>query len=142
MAAATAEGAGAHAVLLRAEDADEATLLACDGYIFACPENLASMSGAMKEMFDRNYYALLGKVEGRPFSYIVAGGSDGEGAKRQIEKICTGWRLRIVADPIVYLTGAQSPEEIWAEKRVEEQVLYKCRELGQAFAAGLDLGVF
>lgn len=142
MASACAEGAEESAVLLRADEADAEILLKCDAFVFACPENLASMSGAMKEMFDRNYYALLGQVDGKRYSYIVAGGSDGAGTQRQIERICTGWRLRKVAEPILYLTGAQTADAIWASKTVEPSVLQECRDLGAAMANGLQLGIF
>ena len=59
MAQAVAEGGGGHAKLYSAETVSPADLLAADGYVFVCPENLASMSGIMKEMFDRSYYPLL-----------------------------------------------------------------------------------
>jgi multimeric flavodoxin WrbA len=36
-----------------------------DAYVFATPENLASMSGLMKDFFDRNYYAALDRINGR-----------------------------------------------------------------------------
>ena len=32
-------------------------VLECDGYVFATPENLAAVSGLMKDFFDRTYYA-------------------------------------------------------------------------------------
>ena len=66
MAAAAREGTGDLGVLIRAEEAGAEQLLAAGGYLFVCPENLASMSGAMKEMFDCCYYPLLGRIEGRP----------------------------------------------------------------------------
>jgi multimeric flavodoxin WrbA len=66
MARAAAEGAGKAAALVPAAEAAPETLLAADGYLFVCPENLATMSGLMKEMFDRAYYPLLGRIEGRP----------------------------------------------------------------------------
>ena len=142
MARAAARGAGDSATLLRAEDTQSDILIRCAGFLFACPENLASMSGAMKEMFDRTYYDLLGQVEGRPYTYLVAGGSDGQGTCRQIERICTGWRLRKVADPIVHLTGAQSAEAIWAPKAVTSAVLDECEQLGAAMSEGIKLGIF
>ena len=52
--------------LVAAEEAEAADLIAASGYIFVCPENLASMTGAMKEFFDRCNYPLLGRIEGRP----------------------------------------------------------------------------
>ena len=53
LARAAKEGAGDGAVLLCAEDVSPDDLLEAQGYLFACPENLATMSGMMKEMFDR-----------------------------------------------------------------------------------------
>ena len=53
MAEAAALGAGAGGVLIAAADATPATLLRADGYLFVCPENLGTMSGMMKEMFER-----------------------------------------------------------------------------------------
>ena len=130
------------AVLLRAEDVTEADLLGAAGYLFVCPENLASMSGAMKEMFDSNYYKVLGKIEGRPYASIIAAGSDGEGAQKQLDRIATGWRLKRVADQMIVNFGAQSPEQILSLKSVTDQDLSDCRELGIGLAEGIVLGVF
>ena len=46
-------------------------MLAADGYLFATPENLESMSGLMKDFFDRTYYAALDQVNGRPYATMV-----------------------------------------------------------------------
>ncbi|MFO1014650.1 MAG: NAD(P)H-dependent oxidoreductase [Caulobacteraceae bacterium] len=128
--------------LLGAAEATAEDLVAADGYIFCAPENLAALSGAMKEFFDRSYYGALGRIEGRPYAVMVCGGSDGEGAVRQMGRICTGWRLREVAAPLIVITGAQTPEAIAAAKTIGEADLARCRELGAAMAAGLALGVF
>lgn len=128
--------------LLRAEETDPATLLAADAYVFACPENLASMSGAMKEMVDRCYYPLFDRVAGRPWALIIAAGTDGEGAVRQWQRIATGWRLKAVAEPMIVRTGADTPEAIAAAKTVPEAQLVEAEELGMALASGLALGVF
>ncbi|MET0589487.1 MAG: NAD(P)H-dependent oxidoreductase [Novosphingobium sp.] len=142
MAAAARDGAGDTGVLIRAEEARVEQLLEAGGYLFVCPENLASMSGVMKEMFDRSYYPLLGKIEGRPYGTAIAAGSDGHGAQAQIDRIVTGWRLRRVADPLIVNMGAQTPEEILAQKMVPPKELDRCREWGAALAEGLRLGIF
>lgn len=141
MAKAAWHGAG-DALLLRADEVTGEALLGAGGYLFACPENLAGMSGLMKEMFDRTYYEVLGRIEGRPYATIIAAGSDGEGAQRQIDRIATGWRLRRVADPMIVNFDAQRPEAIAAPKQVPDKVLNQCRELGSALAEGLNLGIF
>jgi NAD(P)H-dependent FMN reductase len=142
MAAAAHSGAGERAQLIRAEDAGPELMLSAQGYLFACPENLGTMSGAMKELFDRCYYPLLGQVEGRPYATLIAAGSDGQGAQAQLDRIVTGWRLRRVAEPLIVNLAAQTPEAILAPKIVADAALAQCRELGAALAAGIELGVF
>lgn len=134
-------GEGA-ARLVAACDAEAADLVAARGYVFACPENLGTMSGVMKDFFDRAYYPALGCIEGRAYGTVIAAGSDGQGAQRQIDRIATGWRLRRVTDPLIVNLDAQTPEAIMAPKVVPVMALNKCREMGQMFGAGLSLGIF
>ena len=142
MAHAALAGAGDGARMVPAADADADLLLGAAGYLFVCPENLGSMSGMMKEMFDRCYYPLLGQVQGRPYATAIAAGSDGQGAQGQIDRIVTGWRLRRIAPPLIVNLGAQTPEAIMAPKRPTPEMLKPCRDLGRAFIEGLRLGVF
>lgn len=128
--------------LLGAQEVQPRDLEAAAAYLFVCPENLASMSGLMKEMFDRCYYPVLGRIEGRPYATAIAAGSDGEGAQRQIDRIVTGWRLRRVAEPVIVNLGAQTTEAILAAKTVPAADLARCRDLGAALAEGLALGLF
>lgn len=117
-------------------------LLAADGYIFACPENLAAIAGEMKAFFDRTYYDALGQIEGRPYAALICAGSDGTNAKAQLERICTGWRLKRVADTRIVNVSAQTREDILAEKVIGHTELAAAREVGAMLAAGLDMGVF
>jgi multimeric flavodoxin WrbA len=128
--------------LVRAEDAGAAEVLQADGYIFATPENLAAMSGKMKDFFDRTYYAALDRLNGRPYATLICAGSDGRNAAQQIERIATGWRLRPIADPLIVCTRAQTPEEILRPKLIAGQHLKACEELGAAMASGMALGIF
>lgn len=128
--------------LLRAPDAGPEDVLSADGYLFATPENLAAMSGLMKDFFDRTYYPALGRIEGRPYAAMVCAGSDGSNAARQIGRICTGWRLREVAEPLIVCTRAQTPEAILAPKTIGADDVAPCEELGAALAAGLAMGIF
>lgn len=142
MAEAALAGTEGRGRLIPATETTPDDLLEASGYLFVCPENLASMSGAMKEMFDRAYYPLLGQVEGRAYATVIAAGSDGRGAQAQIDRIVTGWRLKRVAEGLIVNLGAQTPEEILAPKRVPEAELERCRDLGAAMAEGLALGLF
>jgi NAD(P)H-dependent FMN reductase len=146
MAAAALRGAqsepGVHARLLPAERAGADDVLQASGYLFAAPENLAALSGPMKDFFDRTYYGVLDRVAGRPYAVLVCAGSDGHNAVRQIERICTGWRLKRIAEPLIVCTHAQTAETILAPKTIAGPELARCEEIGHALAAGLALGVF
>lgn len=139
-------GAGAEpdiATITRAAaDATADDVLAADAFLFATPENLASMAGVMKAFFDRCYYPALDRLNGRPYACMICAGSDGENAARQIARIATGWRLRPVAEPLIIVTRAQTPEAILAPKVIGPDDLARCGELGAALAAGLAAGVF
>ncbi|MCG5078052.1 NAD(P)H-dependent oxidoreductase [Paraburkholderia tagetis] len=141
-AAAAREQAGVEVKLQRAHATQPEDVLAADGYLFATPENLAAMSGIMKDFFDRSYYAALDRVNGRPYAVMICAGSDGQNALRQIDRIATGWRLKAVAPGVIVCTHAQTPERIFAPKTIGADDLERCAELGAGLAAGLALGVF
>lgn len=104
-------------VLLK--EASETTLadfLTADAYLFCAPENLASLSGAMKECLDTYYYDLLNKIEGRHFSALISAGTDGSNALRQLRTICTGWRLKEAVPAQIILTKVDTKEEIQKQK--------------------------
>lgn len=136
------EGGEVEVRLIDAGQAGPNDLLGADGYIFACPENLAAMSGEIKAFFDRSYYPALDKLNGRPYAILVCAGSDGYNAVRQIQRIATGWRLKPVAAPIIVNTSAQTPDAILAAKNLPREDLAACAELGSAMAAGMGLGIF
>ncbi len=146
MAEAAAAGASKEAEvrtrLLRADQAQPPDVLEADGYVFATPENLAALAGVMKHFFDRTYYPALERIEGRPYATLVCAGSDGQNAARQIARIATGWRLRMVAEPLIVCTRAQTPEAILAPKTIAPDDLRRCEDAGSALAAGLAMGVF
>lgn len=140
-AGATAEN-GVATRLLHASAAQAADVIDADAYVFATPENLAAISGLMKDFFDRCYYPALDRINGRPYAAMVCAGSDGQNAVRQIDRIATGWRLRSVAEALIVCTHAQTPEDILAPKTIGEAELNRCRELGATLATGLTMGVF
>jgi len=146
MAHAAAAGArvepGVAVSLLRAAEARAEDVLAADGYVFATPENLAGMSGMMKDFFDRTYYAAFERINGRAFVTLICAGSDGRNAAQQIDRIAAGWRLKPIADPYIVCTHAQTPEEILSPKSIDAACLARCEELGRTIASGLALGIF
>ncbi len=146
MARAAAEGAGASAgvevLVSTAPLTGPEHLLAADGYLFACPENLAAIAGLMKDFFDRSYYPALERLNGRPYAALICAGSDGSNAARQLERIATGWRLEQIAPTLIVCTHAQTPEHILREKHIVTAELARCRELGATLASGLEMGIF
>lgn len=125
-----------HQILLK--QAPEVTLedlLNADSYLFCAPENLGTLSGAMKECLDTYYYDVLGKLEGRPFSAIIGAGTDGSGALRQLRTICTGWRLNEVVPSKILLTQADTPETIQAPKVLTKEQEEQAWEIGATLFA-------
>jgi len=127
---------------LAAAHAGPDDVLNADGYLFVTPENLAAMAGVMKDFFDRTYYPALERIQGRPYATLVCAGSDGHNAVRQIDRICTGWRLKRIAEPLIVCTHAQTPETILAPKVIAEEELERCEQIGAGLAAGLALGIY
>lgn len=103
---------------------------AATAWIFIAPENFGQLCGGMRMMLERLYYPLENALQGLPYASITGCGNDGRGAVRDLDRICTGWRLRRVAEPLI-CRGEQNPKH-----------LKQAEELGQALAEGLVAGVF
>jgi len=116
--------------LKRAFDTSAEDLIAADGVIFGTPENFGYMSGALKDFFDRTFYLCEGKVDAKPYAVFVCAGNDGTGAVFNIDRICTGLKMKKVFEPVVAVK-VNTPEK-----------LEKAREMGATLAAGIAFGVF
>ncbi|HEX7381896.1 MAG TPA: NAD(P)H-dependent oxidoreductase [Nevskiaceae bacterium] len=125
-----------------AHDTEPDDLLRADGYLLAAPENLAALAGTMKDFFDRCYYPVLGKLNGRPYAAMICAGSDGTGALAQLERIALGWRLVRAVPSIIVCTHAQTAERIAAPKHIPAEDRERCRELGATLALGMAAGLF
>ena len=134
LAAAALRGAqnepGVETRMQRAFDTTIDDLLACNGLLLGTPENFGTMSGALKDFFDRTYYPAEGKTLALPYAMLISAGNDGSGAVRQIERIATGYGWKRVAEALIVRSNIQTEDLIRAE------------ELGAALATGLALGIF
>ena len=76
--------------IYRATDAGLAELLSADLLVFAGPENFGSLSGLLKDFFDRTVYPAQAYAMAKPYALLVSAGNDGSGAVRQAQRILTG----------------------------------------------------
>ena len=120
----------------------ENDFLNAKSFIFACPENLATMSGEMKAFFDKFFYKAVDKIQARPYAVMICAGSDGENTARQINRIVTAWKLKLVAEPLIIKTNSQSPEQILSPKVISESDLQKCCEIAESLVLGVNMGIF
>lgn len=114
----------------RALDTSLEDLLDCTGIVFGTAEYNGYMSGALKDFFDRTFYPAQGKVNNKPYAIVVSAGNDGSFAVQYIERIARGYPLKPIAEPIITVGPVTAEAET------------SCEELGEAFAAGLALGIF
>lgn len=114
----------------RAWDADTLQLARADGLLLVLAENSGALCGAMKDFLDRTFYPAIERGLVLPYSLLISAGNDGRGAQRQAQRIFSGYPFPVAAEPLIlrgeYCAGHQQASE----------------ELGQAFAAGLSMGIF
>jgi len=110
--------------------ADATHLQRSDAVIFVTPENFGTMSGGLKDFFDRTYYVLQEQALNIPYALLVSAGNDGRGAVRDVERIATGYPLKKIAEAII-IRGIPSVQDC-----------LDCEDVGQAMAAGLSMGIY
>jgi multimeric flavodoxin WrbA len=137
MAKVVAEGAASientEVTLKLAADASLEDLLTYDGIAIGTPENFGYMSGAIKDFFDRTFYPAEGKVFRKPYVVFICAGNDGTGALNSIERIALGYQFKKVYDPVIARK---------TEGGITDEVLDRCRELGQTIAGGIEAGIY
>ena len=116
--------------LVRAFDAHLDDLLWADGLLFGTPENFGTMSGALKDFFDRTYYPAEEYQLNLPYATFISADNDGTGAERDIDRISKGYPLRKIAESLI------------AKGKVTPHHIEQSRDFGHAMAAGLALGIF
>jgi len=114
----------------RVWDAGTADLVQADALLLVMAENSGALSGAMKDFLDRTFYSSIDAGLVLPYALLVSAGNEGRGAVRQAQRILSGYPFPAAAEPLILrgeVTGAH---------------LRSGEELGQAFAAGLAMGIF
>ena len=105
-------------------------ILNADAILLGTTENLSSMAGATKDLFDRTYNDLLHKKEGMPIAIWIRAGHDGTGTVRQLESIIKGLKWRLIQD-ILVCRGE------WQKKFIDQ-----CLELSLGLAVGIDNNIY
>ena len=136
MADAVAKGANSienvSTILKEARETTLDDLLNSDGLAFGSPEYFGYMAGAIKDLFDRTYYQARGRKEifKKPYVVFISAGNDGLGALTSIERICVGYQLKKVYEPVIAIGD------------IDEAILGRCEELGKVIAAGCEDGIY
>lgn len=116
--------------LKRAFDSGLDDLLWCSGLLLCSPENFGYMAGAMKDFFDRTYYPAEPYELNRPYGLLVSAGNDGSGAVREMDRILKGYPMKKALPDLI------------AQGEISKAHLEQAEENGEAFAAGLGMGIF
>jgi multimeric flavodoxin WrbA len=121
---------GVQVAVRRAWDAGTADLAESDGVMLVMAENSGALCGTMKDFLDRTFYPAIARELVLPYALLISAGNDGRGARQQARRILSGYPFPPASEPVI-LRG-----ELCA---AHEQA---SAELGQAFAAGLAMGIF
>lgn len=123
---------GVETLLKEAGEATLRDLLECDGLAIGSPEYFGYMAGMIKDFFDRTYESARtdSRIFKKPYVVFISAGNDGSGALNQIERICRGYPLKKVYEPIV------------AKGEIDENILKRCEDLGKTLAAGCEAGIY
>mgnify|MGYP001823133916 CR=1 FL=1 len=121
---------GVNVVVRRAWDAGTADLGEADGVMLVMAENSGALCGTMKDFLDRTFYPAIARGLVLPYALLLSAGNDGRGAQQQAQRILSGYPFPAATEPLI-LRGELS--------EAHEQA---GAELGQAFAAGLLMGMF
>lgn len=117
--------------LRRAIDASIHDMQWADGIILISPENFGAIAGGMKDFLDRMYYpAERAELYALPYALVISAGNSGTGCELQLEKILKGLQAKKIQETII-VYGEPKPEAI-----------NQCSDMAQAFAVGLEMGMF
>jgi len=125
MAKAAYEGAvstGATVSLKRAAETTSDDIINCDAMIIGTPDYFSYMAGMIKDLLDRVWYTIRGKVENKPYALFCSAGGGSKKSLERLDGLCKSLKLEKAFDDVV-AKGEPSPE-----------VLEECRKMGSKLA--------
>jgi len=125
MAKAVYEGAlssGAEVNLKRAAETKSDDIINCDGIIIGTPDYFSYMAGMIKDLFDRVWYTIRGKVENKPYALFCSAGGGSKKSLERLDGLCQYLKLEKVFDDVV------------ARGQPSAEVLEECRKMGRKLA--------
>jgi multimeric flavodoxin WrbA len=121
---------GLTVVRRRCLDATTRDVLRADGLLLVCAETNGRLSGGAKDFLDRIFYPTIAADKVMPYALLLSAGSDGRGAVADAQRILRG------------IPFTEATEALILQGRPGEQHWQAARELGEAFATGLDMAIF
>ena len=129
-AARRVQKAGGQLRFLRAAEASSRDIVWAEALLLIFPENFGQLPGAMKDFFDRSFYAVSTRELIKPFAVFLCTGNDGRGAVRAVERIAKGMVLKPIAEPVI-CKGQPRPEDFSAVE-----------DLAEVMVVGLEMGIY
>jgi multimeric flavodoxin WrbA len=117
-----AKSAGAEVTMKISLDATAEDLLNCDAVIFGTANYFNYMAGAVKDFFDRTWFTLRGKVDGKPYATFGSYGGGKDAAINTLNEKCDGMGLKRAA------------ESVGAQREPSAEALAECKALGAKMA--------
>jgi flavodoxin len=125
MAEAVRDGAlsgGATVSLKKAAEADVDDLLECDAVLIGSANYFNYPAGMIKDYFDRTFFTLKGKVDGKPYATFGSAGTGGDKALIALNDLCERLSMKKITDTVL------------AFREPTSEVLNACRALGSKAA--------
>ena len=125
MAKAVYEGAvssGADVNLKKAADTTSDDILNCDAIIIGTPNYFGYMAGMMKDLLDRVWYIIRGRMEDKPYALFTSSGGGNRTALEVLGRLCEYLKMKRVSDDVV------------AKSQPSFDVLDECKRMGRELA--------
>ena len=73
----------------------------CDAILIGTANYFSYEAGMVKDFFDRTFFTLKGKVDGKPYATFGSAGNGGDKALNSLNKLCDNLGLKKAADSVL-----------------------------------------